>query len=493
MMALPRLVWLALALCLPGCLLGPDYAGPPPVLTTDTGFARATPAEMAPPPLARWWEPLADPQLDSLMMRALAINPDLAATVARTRAARAVLAIRTADLRPTVGTQALYLHGHTSGVDFGAIRDGDSDKDGKSDFDYYSLGFNASWEVDLFGRQRRGVEAATAQIEAAEASLDDARLSLSANLTRTYVALRDRQRRLALARESEALRRQGLDLLRQRYDQGIASEVEIERQRMRIEEPRIRAAQLEAEVAARLDALAVLIGAAPGALDAELAPPTPPPLPPTTVTVGDPATLLRRRPDIRAAERALAADTAMIGIAAAARLPKLTLLGTLGVGGTDLSSLGQLDDPTLFALPRLEWALFDFGRAEAKQAQAEALRDETEARYRGVVLAALRDAEDALALFQASRERVAAQARTLAAAERAVSLLQQREQGGTANTLQRLDAEDQRVTAAAALSEAEADLTRDYAALQTALGLGWAESAPGSDPLGRKNTDTGKD
>lgn len=461
------------ALCLPGCMmLGPDYAGPPETVPPIATFVRAGTADGAAPALASWWEGLGDPVLDRLVARALAGNADIAATRARIRAAQAVLAARRADLFPRAGAQGLYLHGHLSDVDFGAIRDGAG---GSEDFDYYSLGFNASWEVDLFGRQRRGTEAALARAEAAQASLADARLGLSADLVRTYADLRDRQRRLVLAREAEALRQQALDLVRQRHGQGTATELDIEHQRMRIEEPRTRIARLEAETAALLDALAVLSGAVPGTLDAELAPPLPPPLPPAVVTVDDPAALLRRRPDIRAAERTLAADTAAIGIAAAEPFPKVTLFGTLGVGGTDLSSLSRLDDLSLFVLPRIEWTFLDFGRAEAKLAQAEARRDEAEARYRGVVLAALRDAEDALARFHASRTRIAGCARTLAAAERSAVLLRQRERGGTASFLQVLDAEDQRVSAAEALSGAESDLTRDYAALQKALGLGWEE------------------
>jgi outer membrane protein TolC len=227
----------------------------------------------------------------------------------------------------------------------------------------------------------------------------------------------------------------------------------------------------------------VLAGAAPGTLDGELGHAGPAmvdavPLPPASVPVGDPAGLLRRRPDIRAAERTLAARTAQVGQAEAARFPHLTLLGLIGIGGTHLSDLARLDDYSAIAAPRLTWNVLDFGRNRARVDQAEGVRAEAEAQYRAAVLDALRDAEDALARFRQGRTTVATVARARAAAAQAATLTQARQRAGTASLIDVLDTERQLLAADQDLAAARAALTGDFISLQKALGLGWADGAP---------------
>ena len=207
-----------------------------------------------------------------------------------------------------------------------------------------------------------------------------------------------------------------------------------------------------------------------------LAPPRDIPLPPDTVAIGDPSSLLRRRPDIRAAERNLAASTARIGVAEAARFPKISFMGILGIGGTSLGDLTDLSNISKIAVPQLQWGLLDFGRTSAAIAQTRAGRDEAEAQYRRVVLGALQDAESSLSRFAKQRRTVAALADISRQAERSATLMRQRYERGVISRGDSLEAERQRLLAEANLRSAVAALTASYVAVQKSLGLGWNEA-----------------
>ncbi len=474
----------ALTVTLAGCTVGPDYAGPPRAASdgaTAAAFVRADAgAVTAAPPVADWWKPLGDPLLDDLIARALAGNTDVKAGEARLRQARAALGEERANLAPKVSASAMYAHAHVPGVAFGSSDGSDSSSGGDSsggssgtDLNLYNLGFNASWEVDLFGGQRRAVEAARAGIEGAEASLADVQVSIAANVAKSYLDLRDRQQRIALGQQSIAWQEEALTLTRQRLERGTATAMEVAQAEGQLASARAQIAPLAAERDAYMNALAVLTAQEPGALDAALAAAGEIPLPPATVPVGDPARLIANRPDIRAAERELAADTAKIGQAEAARFPRLSFMGLIGIGGTKISDLGKLDDFTALAAPQLSWSFLDFGRSKAKVHQSEAVRDEAEARYRGTVLTALRDAEDSLARYREGRITVAALARARDKAAMAESLTDQRFQSGTATRVAVLNARRDRSSAEQNLVTARAALTSDYVAIQKALGLAW--------------------
>jgi NodT family efflux transporter outer membrane factor (OMF) lipoprotein len=474
---------LALAALLAGCTVGPNYSGPPaaaPNAAKAPAFVRAGDAPVASqPPVARWWEALGDATLSTIETRALAANPDLAAAEARIRQARASLRQQKANLLPTGSATAIYAHARFPGLNIDQSNSGSGDNsqsssNAASDLDIYNVGFDASWEIDLFGGQRRAVEAARATAQAAEANLADTQVSLTAEVAQAYVNVRDRQRRIALNRQSIAMQEQMLALTRQRYDRGTASRLDVERLSNQLESTRADVTPLSAELEAYLDELATLTGDEPGALDATMAEAQPLPLPPAQVAIGDPAALLQRRPDIRAAERTLAADTAKIGQAEAARFPKLSIMGIIGIGGTQPGDLTKLDDFTALVAPQLSWDFLDFGRNAAKVKQAEGVRDEAEAKYRSAVLAALRDAEDSLSRFRYRRLTVATLARAKAAADEAATLSRQRYAAGTATLIDLLDAERQQIEAEQSLSIAEAGLTGDFVAIQKALGLGWA-------------------
>ena len=531
------LLFLALTAALAaGCkTVGPNYAGPPDT-RLPAAFARAAADAVADVPApgpvpADWWTALGDPELDSLVGRALRANPSLDVARARLRQARAGLRQERANNLPTGSASALAAHvrlpkdnplggasaGQSADASGQAAQAAQSGFQLPSSLNLYNVGFDASWEIDLFGGQRRAVEAARASLDAAEAGVADAQVSLVADVASAYVNLRSAQQRLALADESVAREQRTLDLTAERVRGGTATELDLTRIQGQLESVRADREPLESQADGYRDALATLLGQAPGTLDAELnaarnvapnvaqnvaqntvqseAPNVAQnavqntaqngantvPLPPDRVAVGDPAAMLQRRPDIRAAERQLAAANARIGQAEAAKFPHLTLLGIIGIGGTRPSDLTHLDNFTAIAAPRLAWNVLDFGRNRARVDQAEGVRDEAEAQYRLAVLGALRDAEDALSRFRQGRVTVATAARAKALADRAAFLMTARHQAGTATLIDVLDVERQQIAAAQNLAQAQAALTSSFVALQKALGLGW-QDAPGAGP-----------
>ncbi len=471
------------AALLAGCTTaGKDYAGPP-AATPAASFARAGDAAADGQVLARWWPALNDATLDGLVDAALKANPNLGLARARLRQARAALGTERASGRPNGTATAMAAHvrlpplGDTlgAGADSGA---GAEDGAGSgfaipSSLNLYSVGFDATWEIDLFGGRRRAVEAAGAAAEAAEAQLADAQLSLTAEVASAYVNLRSVQQRIALSDAAIARQQRMLELTARRVQAGTASQLDLTRLQGQLESTRAGAEPLLSQLDAYRDELATLVGLAPGALDAQLAAAAPVPLPPASVATGDPAAMLKRRPDIRAAERTLAARSAQVGQADAARFPRLTLLGLIGIGGTHPSDLTHLDDFSAIAAPQLSWNFLDFGRNAARIEQAEGVRDEAEAQYRVAVLGALRDAEGALSRFKQRRATVATIARAKAAAAHATELMAARQKAGTASLIDLLDTERQQIAAEQNLAQAQAALTGEFVALHKALGLGW--------------------
>ncbi|MVV46662.1 efflux transporter outer membrane subunit [Pseudomonas sp. PB120] len=454
-------------LLLAGCTLGPDYHGPDSVAPAalKQGFARA-PADLsnAQPQASAWWRSLNDKTLDALIDTALRDSPTLQVTLAKLRQARAGAALQRGQGMPKAGASAAYLHAGSAG---------DS-----ADTDLTLGAFDASWELDLFGANRRAVEGAEAQAQAAQHDVADAQVQLSAEVALNYLGLRDQQQRAALARQSEALEEQTLVLTEQRRAGGTASQLDVERIQTQVQTIRAAIITLDGQVLESLDQLALLCGQAPAALDVQLSIPQPLPGLPANLAIGDPAQLLRQRPDIRAAERELAGYTANIGQQRAGAFPKVSLFGSLSLAATDGGSLLRKDNLAWLGVPYLQWDVLDFGRNAARVNQAEARRDEAQAHYAGVVLAALRDANVALSRFGIDRQNIVAQAQVEASASRAATLTQQRYRAGTSTALGWLDAERTRYSAQQDLIQRQAQLLKDYVALHKSLGLGWQASPP---------------
>ncbi len=461
------------ALGLAGCTVGPDYRGAPEVagVAPRSAFPHAPAgAEAHVPQPADWWQALGDSQLDALIDKALADSPDIRAAQARVRQARAGLHGWQANELPKVSADAAMLR--TRSPDLSALS-GRTSSGGRGPLSLYIASFDASWEIDLFGGTRRAIEAASAEADAAAEDLADAHVQLAAEVAQAYVSLREQQSRLEHLRDTEKLEVDMLDLTEQRRSRGVASELEVERLRTQLDGTRSQLAPVEARITESLDELAVLTGREPGALDAELQAAKAMPGIPETVAVGDPAALLKSRPDIRAAERRLASQNAQIGVHKADWFPKLSLLGSLGFAATDPGHLVRKDNGTWLTLPRLQWNILDFGRVAASVEGAEAGRDEARARYESVVLKALRDADVALSRYGHQRENVIVLRRREASAQRAAELTRQRYRAGTATMLEWLDAERTRVLAQQDRISGDANLVADFVSLQKSLGLGW--------------------
>lgn len=494
---------LGLAGALAGCTVGPNYAGPPEVATSATAsgrFVRADDAALATSPaVARWWDTLGDATLSQLVDAALAQSPNVEAAQARIREARARLDNGRANLLPSASASALYVHARLPGSGLGALAGGSSGGEGaeggqgegqgegsggggSSSLEFYNIGANVSWEPDLFGGRRRGIEASRATLEQRYAELADAQVALSAQVAQTYVNLRDAQERARLNARSTELQRRALELTRQRRAAGTASQLDVERLQGQLESTDAQNVPLSAQIAMYQDALAVLTGRAPGELDATLGDAGAVPLPPAQVPIGDPASLISRRPDVRAAERALAAGTANIGAQQARMFPGISFMGILGLGGTNPGDVLDPDNLSALFMPQLSWPLLDFGRNRTLVREAEAQRDAAAAQYRQRVLEALQDAEDSLARFGATRRQLAGFVRSERSAASAAALNRRRFEAGTSSLIDQLDIERQDLSAAIAVSQAKAQLTIDYIAIQKALGLGWSE--PEADERG---------
>ena len=459
------------ALAFPGCKVGPNYHGAPAVAPDASRAAAFTRAPngvtSTAPAIAKWWEGLGDPELNKLVETALSQSPDIRAAQARLRASRAGLRQQQRNELPKSSGTAAYLKAHLpSSVGIGSMG-------------LYNLGFDATWEIDLFGGTRRAIEAASAEAEATEADLADTHVQLSAEVAQAYVDLRDQQQRIALVRQSAELEEQILTLTQQRREQGVASELDVERIRTQVENTRASIIPLDAQITESLDQLAVLTGKQPGALDAELSAGSPLPHLPETVAVGDPATLLKHRPDIRGAEWRLVSANAQIGEREADWFPKLTLLGDLGFSSTSPGHLLRSDTFMWVGAPLLQWNALDFGRTRAKVDQAKAGYEEAEAKYESTVLGALRDANVALSRYGHQRDNVLSLRNVEESATHAAELTRQRYRAGTTSALDWLDAERTRFSAEQNRIAGDAELIKDYIALQKSLGLGWQSQTGG--------------
>jgi NodT family efflux transporter outer membrane factor (OMF) lipoprotein len=466
----------AAALVLAGCTVGPDYHGAPqaaPVAAQAGAFNRAPQGTVSTAPTAAaWWLALNDPQLNALIDTALKNSPDLHAAEARVRQARAGLAGQQSNELPKSSASVAYLR--TRSPDLASLEGGSSSSSsGGGPIGFYLAGFDASWEVDIFGGTRRAIEAASAEADASQADLADAHVQLAAEVAQAYVGLRDQQQRVTIGHESADLEARILTLTEQRRSRGVASDLDVERIRSQVENTRASIIPLDAQVAESLDELAVLTGREPGALDSELEAPKALPTLPATVAVGDPARLLRQRPDIRAAERRLASQNAQIGEHEADWFPKVTLFGDLSFSASDPGHLLRKSNYTWLGVPYLQWNILDFGRTKASVDQAKAGRDEAEAKYESTVLGALKDADVALSRYGHERENAVSLREVEDSATHAAVLTEQRYRAGTTTALDWLDTERTRYSAEQNRIQSDAQLIKDYVALQKSLGLGW--------------------
>ena len=475
-----NLALLSLAALLSACAVGPNYVKPD--IRTDGSFAGASNAAyVAQDPVTQFWTQFGDPTLDRLVGDALAANPDLRIALAHVKEARAFNRESKFDLAPTIAASGGYTKQRFSTEQSAAAF-------GREQA-LYDAGFDASWELDLFGRVRRGVEASRAQAASAVASLRDAQVIVTAEVTRTYFELRGAQTQLAVAKANVANQQETLKLTQVRLDAGRGTELDTSRAQAQLSTTLATVGPLEAAVARDIHRLSVLTGREPNALTEVLAPTRDLPALPGVAAVGDPASLLRRRPDIRVAERDLAASTARIGVAIGDLFPKVTFTGTAGYVAGSASGLGDSGTDSYLIAPGISWAALDVGRVRARIAGARARNEGALARYDQTVLGALEETENALVTHARARERLAYVEQAARSSDTAAQIAHLRFQSGLVDFLQVLDAERTQLEAEDRLAQGRTEAATSLIAVYKALGGGWQGAPlPSARPLADTST-----
>jgi NodT family efflux transporter outer membrane factor (OMF) lipoprotein len=445
-------LWLSvLSLAVAGCApVGPDYVRPE--LSTPAAWnqplARGlTAASADPQTLAKWWSVLDDPVLTALEERAVNGNLDLAQAKQRVLQSLAQREVARAGYYPTVHGGVAYV----SPLD--SLRNAGSNSNSG-----LHPGLDVSWEIDLFGGVRRGVEAATDEYQASKADLDGVLVSLAAAVAQNYIEVRSLQARLDVMGKNVALQDELLQLANWRAKAGLTTMLDIEQAGSSLEQTRAQLPALRAGLEAARNRLAVLVGEPPGALADLLDAPGPVPVPPASIAVGVPADVLRQRPDVRRAERQLAAETARVGVQEAARYPLLTV-------GANLITLSQL--------------FFDAGASSGKVKAQDAVREAAVARYKSTVLTALEEVENALSSFSQEQERHASLANAMKLAQDAARLAEDEYDSGLSGFEVVLNAQRTLFSLQDQLAVSEGQVTTEMIVLYKSLGGGWSTRSEG--------------
>lgn len=464
----------ALMLVLSACALDPDYRAPAADGLVPAGYpAQATdlPVAGAVAPASAWWRAFGDPVLDGLVDAALASSPDLVAAEWRVAQARALAEAAGAQYYPQasidgrVGRDELSRNGENLAlIPF---------KPAHTTFTDYRIGFDASWELDLFGHTRRQAEAAAARAGSVEQSRADARVVIAAETARGYLEYRTALRRLAVARASEAAYAKTAELVGLQHAAGIASDLDLSRAQTDAIASSAVSPALEADRRAALFRLSSLTGLPVADVDARLGGTVGEPAAPPGVPAGLPSDLLLRRPDLRRAERDLAAATADAGVAAAERFPRISLVGDLGLDSVHPGDLTQAASRYWNFGPQVSVPVFSAGRLRSQSRAADAAREAALASYRSSVLNALADVETALVRYGADVRRSQALQEAGARIEGARSLTRLRYEAGEATLLEVMDAERAVQAVGDQRAAVDGQVGLDYVALQKALGGGW--------------------
>lgn len=454
------------ALWLASCAVGPNYHKPEVPVAQKFAGAGQTYADSD--AVAQFWTQFDDATLNGLVSDALLANHDLRIALARFSEARAARGESKFDLAPTITASGGYTEQKFARDQAAAIPGGTSK--------LYDAGFDAVWELDFFGQIRRNIEARTADAQSAEAALRDAQVVITAEVARTYFELRGQQSQLDVARRNVENQRASLNLTTARLDAGRGTEFDTSRAQAQLSSTLATISPLEAAVARSIHRLSVLTGREPTALTTPLSSPQALPPLPQVIAVGNPADLLRRRPDIQASERTLAADTARIGVAVADLFPHVSFVGGLGYAAADSSALGDGGTGTRLIAPGISWAAFDIGRVRTRIAGARAHADGSLAVYEQTVLRALEETEDALVTHARSRERLEHVADSARASSVAARLAHARFDGGIVDFLEVLDAERTQLESEDQLAQSRTDTATSLIAVYKALGGGWQQA-----------------
>ena len=457
----------AVATTLAACAVGPNYKRPDTPVAKQFAGAEPSAYQTADAIPVQFWKQFDDETLNQLVGDALTANHDLRIALGHLVEARGARRESLFNLAPTVTASA----GHTNEL-LPKVQAGFP-----FTTSYYDAGFDATWELDLFGRVRRGVEARNAELQGAQASLQDAQVSVVAEVARTYFELRGQQTQLEVAERNVVNQTDTLKLTQARQDAGRGTELDTSRAQSQLSTTLSTIAPLQAAVARSIHRLGVLTGRDPNALTDLLTPTKELPALPRITAISDPATLLRRRPDIRVAERQLAASTALVGVAIGDYFPKVTFNGNFTYAAASPGNLGAAPSRSYVIGPGISWAAFDLGRVQAQVAQAHARNDVALATYEKTVLNALEETENALVTHARDQDSLTHVEAAAEASATAARLARTRYEGGYVDFLEVLDAERTQLEAEDRLAQSRTETATSLIAVYKAMGGGW-EQAP---------------
>ncbi|MBI5905851.1 MAG: efflux transporter outer membrane subunit [Deltaproteobacteria bacterium] len=457
----------ATLLFLCGCTVGPRHVRPDARVPGEWIESGADNGSVPSSGISRWWTMFHDPVLDSLVERAVHKNLDARIAGARIREVRSALGVAAAGGLPRLDASASSARGRRSEIDPPARSK-----------NLFQAGFDSSWEIDVFGGIRRDVEAAKADIAAAEESRRDVVVTLLAEVARNYIELRGSRLRIAILKSNLEAQRETLGLTKVRFDAGLATELDVARAETLVATTRARLPALDAEMRQVVHRLGVLLGEPPGALRSELSADSPIPLHPPVVPVGLPSEILRRRPDIRRAERELESATARIGVATAELFPRFSLTGSFGGRSDRLGDLTSGNHRFREFGPSVRWPIFAGGRIRANIQATTARQEQALALYEKAVLTSLEEVENALVSYSRERERRLSLFTAVTANRRAVELARSRYSGGLDDFLSVLDAQRSLYDAEDRLALSDQSVAEYVVRLYKALGGGW-ERSPG--------------
>jgi NodT family efflux transporter outer membrane factor (OMF) lipoprotein len=485
-MCLPLVALLAVG----GCMVGPNYSRP--ATTMPSAYRELLSRPTTAPSLAidqnaaeiRWWRRLGDPELTNLVERSVQANYSIAVAEARLREARAGRQMAQSLLYPQVslGASALQFRGSDSVFSLPGM---------SSESSLFQIGFDAAWAVDIFGGIRRGVESAKANEQAAAADRRGVVLMVAAETARAYLELRGTQLQLQIAQATLDEQRQTLSVTEDKHRNGLASDLEVLRAQTEVESTAAQIPPLQAASRQYIHVISTLLGEEPTALSPELEQPAPIPAVSGQVEVGIPSDLLRRRPDIQAAERQLAVATAAVGVATAQLFPQMVLGGTGGLATRNTRDLFNGNSNYYVGGPFVNWTVFDGGLREAGVKLSEAQVDAAKADYQDTVLRAFREVESSLVAVDRAQEQVSDLKRLSASAREAAAIARRDYERGILDQLTVLDAQRQSNRADMLLAQGQTQLVVDTVTLYKALGGGWeiAEPAPATQAMVMKHNE----
>ena len=414
--------------------------------------------EIDPNTLAQWWTIINDSKLTNLIERAKANNIDLKVAIERIKESRARRAIAEASLYPNLNVSGSTTKSRT--------------RDVPGTSSYYSANFDAGWEMDIFGGLGRSVEAANADLQTSQENMYDTLVSLLAEVALNYVEIRTYQARIDSVQSSINLQNETYQLTLWRNEAQIIDDLAVQQARYNLESSRSQIPSLRAALEQSMNSLAVLLGEEPGKLQEELHTVEPIPIAPENIAVGVPADIIRRRPDIRSAERALAAQTARIGVATAKLYPGFTLNGSLGLDTASLSHISS-GSWTLSGGPRFSWPIFDAGAIKQNIKVQSALAEEYLLQYKSVVLSALKEVENDLISYSQEQQRRENLRAAVQAAQTAAQLARQEFEVGLTDFTTVLDTQRSLLSFQDQLAQSDGAVTSNVIRLYKALGGGW--------------------